>query len=218
MNKHIISLLSLFVLLPSTIYADCTEEEIKNFKKIEDDYKVTYEFNKETKNYTLKFYSPEPNMYDFIIYIVKTPTCKELENNMTECYNIDPGTYDLEIVGQTDSCKNSFKQLTIDLPKYNKYSDDPLCKGIEDFVLCQPTYDKDIEYDDFVSRVNTYRNSLEIVNENDTNQNINKPENKILEYIKNNLFEIIIVAIFVLMVIATIILTAKSAKKSRRLE
>ena len=34
-------LLSIFVLLPQVTYAECTKEEKKHFKSIEDEYKIT---------------------------------------------------------------------------------------------------------------------------------------------------------------------------------
>ena len=36
--KYLLSIAIVFIILPNTIYADCTEEEISHFKEIEDDY------------------------------------------------------------------------------------------------------------------------------------------------------------------------------------
>ena len=55
-------------MLPNIIYADCTTNEISYFKRIEDDYKITYTNNKDTKDYTVTFYSPEPDKYEYMIY------------------------------------------------------------------------------------------------------------------------------------------------------
>lgn len=217
-NKIIILIISLSLFMPSTIYADCTKEEINNFKKIEDDYKITYEFNKETKLYTLTFYSPNPELYDFTIDESFLPNCTEIDNTTINCSNIYYGDYNFEVVGVTEECNMSFKKIKLSLPKYNKYSEDPLCEGIEEFVLCQPTYDKDIDYDTFVSRVNSYKkNHQKIENDKEIKEEV-KEQNEIIKYIKDNLFQIIIITIFIILVIITIILTAKSIKKSRRLE
>lgn len=219
MNKYkylLITTFLSFILLPNITYADCTEEEIAHFKEIEDEYKITYEFNQETKSYTIKYKVPEPDMYDYISYIDEDADCRDLNENEFECYNIYPGEYDIEIVGQTETCGRIFKAITIKLAEYNNYSSDPLCKGIEEFVLCQPTYDKVITYEEFVSRVNVYKK---------TKANKKKEENKekeiikpILDYIEDNLFQIIVIIIFITIVIITIIITAKSIRKSRRLE
>lgn len=218
-NKKLLSIISLSLLIPTIIYADCTKEEIDNFKKIEDDYKVTYDFDKDTKLYTLTFYSPNPDLYDFIGEDETVfSNCEVLDDNMAKCSNIKPNTYNFEIVGVTTNCNETLKKIEITLPKYNGYYNDPLCEGIEEFVLCQPTYDKDIDYETFVSRVNSYKkNHQSKPIDNNTKEEV-KEENKLIQYIQDNLFQIIIVIIFIVMIIITIILTAKSIKKSRRLE
>lgn len=218
-QKYLLLLISLSLFIPTTTYADCTKEEINNFKKIEDEYKVTYEFDIDTKLYTLTFYSPQPDLYDFVGEDETVfSNCEILDNNTAKCSNIKPNTYNFEIVGVSTTCNGTFKKIKTSLPKYNTYSEDPLCEGIEEFVLCQPTYDKDIDYDTFVSRVNSYKkNHQSKINDNEIKEEV-KEQNIIIKYIKDNLFQIVIIIIFVVLVIATIILTAKSIKKSRRLE
>ena len=66
-NKKIILFTILSLLFSTNVYASCTEEEINDFKKIEDEYKITYEFNKETKDYTVIFTRKEPDKYDYYI-------------------------------------------------------------------------------------------------------------------------------------------------------
>ena len=219
MKKNIYKILLLLVLTlsPYLVKADCTTEEIKHFREIEDDYKVTYEFDKETKTYTLTFYNPEPDMYDFVITNGGFENnCETINDNSAVCTNVTSKNYTIEVVGFTDSCEDTLKTITLKLPKYNEYSEDPLCNGIEEFVLCQPTYDKEIDRDTFESRVATYKKNLE---SKETKEEVKvKEESKIIRYIKDNLIQIIVVSVFVIMLIITIILTANSIKKSRRLE
>ena len=218
-QKYLLSLISLSLLIPTIIYADCTKEEIDNFKEIQDEYKVTYEFDKDTKLYILTFYSPNPDMYDFISEDETVfSNCEVLDDNTAKCSNVKPNTYNFELVGVTTNCNETLKKIEITLPKHNEYYNDPLCEGIEEFVLCQPTYDKDIDYDTFVSRVNSYKkNHQNKPIDNNTKGEV-KEQNKLIQYIHDNSFQIIIIVIFIIMVIITIILTAKSIKKSRRLE
>ena len=49
-NKYIPLTAMLFLSCITNTYAACTQDEINEFKRIEDDYKVTYDFNKNTKN------------------------------------------------------------------------------------------------------------------------------------------------------------------------
>lgn len=213
-NKKIILFTILSLLFSTNVYASCTEEEINDFKKIEDEYKITYEFNKETKDYTVIFIRKEPDRFDY--YIDSTGIkCDDINENKAQCFNFKPQKYDIYIIGQTEECDDILKTITLNLP-YNSLSEDPICEGIEEFVLCQPTYSKEIDYDTFVSRVNTYKKSK--VTQSSSNNNNSNKENELITYIKENLLTIITISIFIILVIITIILTARSIKKSRRLE
>lgn len=219
--KYLIYTIMLLLLCISNTYAACTEEEIKEFKKIEDQYTVKYEFDKTSKTYTIYFNTYQPDKYRFQIYSEKKIECTKLDENISKCINFPPEEYDVEIYGVTSTCKDVLKTITLDLPQYNKYSDDPLCEGIEEFVLCNPTYKKEIDYETFVSRVETYKKTKEKQEKLENNDNQNENNNfldKILDYVKNNLVQIIIIVVFVILLIITTIITAKSIRKSRRLE
>ena len=218
MNKYKYLLLTIFlsfILLPMIAYAECTNEEIEHFKEVEDEYKVTYEFNMDTKDYTVTSYAPFPDEFDYILYIGEDTKYDAITPSEYKFYNVAPGTYNVEITGMTETCNRTFKIEKLILPEYNNYSSDPLCEGIEEFVLCQPTYGKIITYEEFVDRVNVYKKTK-------ANKEQEKKENEsikpILNYIENNLFQIIIIIVFAIALIITIIFTVKSIRKSRRLE
>lgn len=218
MKKKIILLSILSLLCLDKTYASCTKEELNEFKKIESEYKVTYEFNKDTKDYTITLHTPYPDKYGYVLdndmnqikYVSST------ENSVTFS-NVKPGNYIIEVHGMSKTCEDILKQINLNLSKYNSYSEDSICDGIEEFVLCQPTYDKEIDYDTFVSRVNTYKKSKQ-EKESETIQEEVQEENEIIGYIKDNLVQIIVITVFVILVIITTILTVNSIKKSRRLE
>ena len=215
-SKYLLTTLSLFIMLPSITYAECTSEEIKHFKEIEDEYKYSYEFDSQTKKYNIRFYSEEPDNYDFGIMNTRNLDCTINDEKTFECKNVEPGTYEVIISGRTDSCNEVLKKEKIKLAKYNEYSDDPLCEGIEEFVLCQETYDKNIDYETFESRVNTYRKTKK---NHETDMNAKEQnKSKFVYFIGNNLFKIIIVGIFIIAVIVSVALSLKSIKRSRRLE
>ena len=46
MKRKILLTLISFITFTPEIYAECTNEDFNNFKKISDEYKVTYEYNK----------------------------------------------------------------------------------------------------------------------------------------------------------------------------
>ena len=220
-NKYLLIPLLSFLCL-NNVYASCTQEEIDNFKKIQDEFTVTYELNQETKSYDLILTNPEPKKFDYNIQAEVEYGCKTKQNQtIIQCIGLPAGEYDIQIIGNTETCSTTMKKITVSLPKYNKFSEDTLCEGIEEFVLCQPDYGKNIDYETFVSRVNTYKNS-KAKKESETVEEDNKKSNNetsmILEYIKNNLVQILIIIIFIILVVITTIITLKNIKKRRRLE
>ena len=221
-NKYLLIITLLSLLYPIKTHAECTKEEIDYFKQIESKYKVTYEFNKSTKDYTLTYHIANPEKYDYAITSGITEDIlvefNKINDNVIEVNKIPPGNYTIEVMGITETCNDTLKKINLKLPNYNKYSEDPLCEGIEEFVLCQPTYDKEIDYETFSSRVATYKKNLKQNETTDDIDEITEEENKIITYLKNNMFQVITVSIFIILIIITIILTASSVKKSRRLE
>lgn len=224
-KTYIIFTLTLFLLCTNTVFASCTKEEIDKFKDAEDEYTVKYELNKETKTYDIYFSMPYPETYGYNIITDIDIECAEIDEKTTKCINVPPNTYEIFIVGITNTCDATLKNFTIKLPKYNIYSEDPLCEGIEEFVLCNPQYEKDIDYESFVSRVEIYKKSKEKQEAQQEEKPIEDKSSKFeefvdnaVDYIKENLIEIIIIVIFIVLVILTIILTAKSIRKSRRLD
>lgn len=63
-----------------------------------------------------------------------------------------------KILSRNSNC-NGEVLLThyITLPVYNKYSTDPLCKGLENYKLCYTFLDTDITYEEFKKRIEEYK-------------------------------------------------------------
>ena len=221
-NKYIIATLMMFFVSINYISADCNEIK-KEFKKVSSKYTVKYEINEDTKDYTLTFYTPllEKYNYEFKENAKDFKFEKVIDDGLVFS-NVKPGEYKFDVIDLERKCNESLKTITLKLPKFNKYKDDPLCKGIEDFVLCSPTYDKEIDYETFKSRIETYKKGkLKEEEHKEENQEIQKEPTfleNVLNYIKLNLLTIIIIIVFVILLTITIIVTAKSIRKSRRLE
>lgn len=214
--NYIITALTLLT-LPIFAYADCTADEITHFKEIESKYRIVTTLNKENNNYSIILYNPEPTKYTYKVnngYL--NAFCNISDDSDSECNKVPPGSYVMLITGNTENCNETLKRLYLRLNSYNKYSEDPLCKGNEEFVLCQETYNKEIDYDTFVSRLNIYKNTKEKEQEESKNEIIDI--DKIVEYVEDNMLQIIVIATFIIVLIVTIVLTIKSIKKSRRLE
>ena len=222
-QKKLITVLLLCLIFPNIVYADCTKEELKEFRDIEEDYKVTYEFDSETKTYMIYFTNPSPKEYGYkLIYYEKsdsflTTDFTKLEEEYLRQTNLSPGEYTVEIYKKSETCQNKLKTINLKLSKPNPYYNDKQCEGIEEFVLCQETYDRDIDYETFTSRINTYKKSLE-KKQQDNQEEMQEEKNEIIEYITNNMFYIILFIIFAFAIIMSIVTIAKIFIKRRRLE
>lgn len=234
MNKLKITLLTLLLLiiLPITVKADCQSD----FKAIEDQFKVTYEYNKDTDDFTITLVSPDYEKYEFGFkpgHLNKYKYTYSITNKTItrKLAGYKEDTYYYLIVGADGSqCdRTMFKNEEIRLKKEtvitkNKYSDSPLCEGNEDFVLCQKDYDKEIDEQTFESRLKTYKESKEndttpkIEQEKDDNKEKKSIFSNIIIFFKENLVYSIVIIAFAIIIITTIVVSIKFAVKSRRLE
>ncbi len=214
--KYLFTFLLIF-LMPIFVNAECTSEELRHFQEIESEYRLEYEIDKGTGLYKLIMYNPDPGSYTYNVtgtdyYFL----CEINSESDTICNNVLPGGYRINIVGNTKTCDDILKRNYLSLKPYNRYSEDPLCEDIKEFSLCQETYDKEIDYETFVSRVQAYKENKNQEQKNNSKKKIDI--SKIQEYLENNLFQVIVVTVFVILVIITIVVTLTTAKKSRRLE
>lgn len=214
----LVTIVSLIVNV-NVIYAECTTKDREYYESIKDKYSVSNYFERETETYKLYLTYDDDTAFSYEIEGEALDAASyEFNDNVTIVGNLKPGEYTLRIVGVSENCSDTFSEETITLPKYNLYSYDEACDGIEEFVLCNPTYDKEIDYDTFISRVNSYKKEKAKKNNTD-----NKTDNKttIIDWLKSN-FKYIIYGLigtigFVLIAIIIKIVYNKERKR-RRLE
>ena len=169
------------------------------------------------------YHNPSPKEFGYkLIYYEKsdsflTTDFTKLEEEYLRQTNLSPGEYTVEIYKKSETCQNKLKTINLKLSKPNPYYNDKQCEGIEEFVLCQETYDRDIDYETFTSRINTYKKSLE-KKQQDNQEEMQEEKNEIIEYITNNMFYIILFIIFAFAIIMSIVTIAKIFIKRRRLE
>lgn len=221
-KRYIALTLILSLLCIDKTYAACTEQAKAEFEKIKDQYKITTTYNSENKTYTMRIEEGAPDKYSYVFTIDYQYSCKEISNTVTECTGLKNGTsFYATIIGKTNQCSGFVKEELIELERYNQFYGDPLCEGIEEFVLCQEMYDKEIDRETFESRVEIYKESKEEkVEEEKKQQELEKKDiiGKISSYIKENLIQVIIIVVFIVLIIVSSIVAIKSLRKSRRLE
>lgn len=224
MNKKkymaLILILSLFCI--DKVHAEsCELKIIREFEKISSRYEVSYRYNIEKESYTLILkHSTNPN-YTYKIYDIENIECEQINLTTKECHNFKPGRYSYAINGKNDECSTTVRGTYVEIKELQNYSSDPLCNGIEEFVLCQEDYYKELDYDTFVSRVNLYKKTKQEKTEEKIKQQNTKEEtvlSKIISFIEKNTIIILIVVILIISILIGTIVMIKSAKKSRRLE
>lgn len=235
-SKYLITITILSLIFCNKVYASCSEIELNHFKKIESQYKVTYNYDANNNQNIIKIYNPEPSKYEYRIVTNESDNAnvvfKRIDNYNYEVTGKIYVEYTIEVVGKTSTCNDVLKTLTITPPPENGYHDDPLCEGIEDFALCQSEYKKPITREEFESRVETYKENLKTENQKPSNSQNNQTSNfdeknetenndiinKIIKYGQENLTTVIIIIIFIILLIITATITIKNAIKRRRLE
>ena len=218
MKKIITIILVSLIINTNIIYAECTTEEQEYYKSIEDKYQTTYVFDKESRTSTMTLTYGDISTFSYSIEGDGMEIANIEVTDKIIVSNLAPGQYIAFVVGLTDSCNDVLKKEEITLPQYNQYAYDPVCEGIEEFVLCSPTYNKELDYDTFISRVNSYKKNK--ANQDKTDNNTEeKPTIK--EWFKDNYMYFIyaIIGIVVLLIIALIIkVIYNHERKRRRLE
>lgn len=97
----------------------------------------------------------------------------------------------------------------ITLPVYNKYSADPLCKGLENYNLCYTFLDTDITYDEFKEKIEEYKKEKPVEeDENEKKVKAKSDWDKFLDFMTQ--YGIYIVALI------AIIITIISVRRSRK--
>ena len=231
MNKlnKILLTIAFLVIFPITVHADCESD----FKAYESKITVDYQYNSDTDDFTITIVIPDWDRYTIV---------HELEDDFKRStYTIDypkitykinnhkAQVYMYSIAAVYSGCDREIvKTETIKLEKYNRYSDSPLCKGNEEFILCQKEYVTEIDQAAFESRIKAYienknnpskdKEPEEKKDSQEKKTNKNSLFSKIIKYINENLLTTIAIAIFVVALIITIVLEIKSAIKSRRFE
>lgn len=219
--KNIFFTLIVFFSCMFCVNASCTDEELEILKKEANNIKVTYKHLGATIDddgviYYNRFEINVKDIRNDFYILVDTGNngtikLSPIDNTIKE-YFVN-GTYTFDIY--SNKCDNRIKQIKVHIPKFNIYSTDYLCEGIDadDFPLCGKYYEYDVSYDDFVVRVNDYRNTHTINNDAIEESDESSLLNSILEYIIK--YKIYFICLLVLLLIIFIVLLIITKRKKR---
>lgn len=216
MKKNIYQLIVILILFLSIPYikADCTSEEIKELKKETNQIKIIYEhMGKVTTedggtDYN-KFSVDIVNIPDnYYIIIDDGLNYKEEPQNNKVNVTLSNGSWTIYIY--SNKCESEIDTIKFKLPRFNIYSLDPLCEGVdgEKFPLCGKYYEYDVGYDNFKQRVEHYRTTNNIKSSNNSNDTRNEKNyfEIVINYLnKYKLYIISGVGVIILITVITII-------------
>lgn len=168
MKRYLIflSIMLLLSLIPNKVLAAnlCENKVLSDYRSLASNINITYTYKVE--NGKPLFDVIISNIYDDI-YIVDTI------KNKTYTYKNFTSETEIVLKGYSDgqtikyqiytSATGCYGQLLatryVTFPKYNEYSTDAVCKGAEEYSLCQRWGTISGTYEDFVSNVNKYKES-----------------------------------------------------------
>ena len=213
--KKILFCISLFVFGLSTVYCDCTDSDVEQYKKEASSINVSYKRDKDAMD-----------VFDAPIYDAYIVTIKNLYDNyyiedskseirigkdyLYEGETAENNTYVSDAIASGvnklkvyhNGCSTVIKTIELKLPVYNIYNDDPLCDNVDKSKtkICDKWLEDSINYEQFYTEVSKYKKENE-------NKNF---VSSILDFFKNNYITVIVaVLIFVVIVVLTSVIKKK---------
>lgn len=223
--------LVMIVVYPYKVHAEeCSQTELNKLKAYANATEIKYYYTKEYIQY-------EGKIEDLDVHNLFNISINNLSNNIFAMLNNTNTVYAyndlLEVqntitkgpfLGGTKYVFNFYSNIndacnakllitkSITLPSFNHYSLDPLCKGIENYRLCNMWNVSNITMEEFVKKVTEYKNSLK---DDDSNQNL-LPQNKwdvMMDWLINN-YNIILISIIVIGISIIVIIKINEKRKN----
>ncbi len=215
MKKKYFVIVALIIFLGIPIVnADCSNEEIELLKKEANKIKVTYEHMGKVETYdgpTYNRFNVEITNIPDNFYIKIYDDTKYTPENGTVTKELLYGKWQIKVY--SEKCEKEIDTISFKLPKFNMYSLDPLCKGIDgnDFPLCGKYYEYDVSYDSFKQRVEHYRITHKIEDNTDEPKEEKNNFDIILKYL-NEYKVYISIGLGTILVITLIIILIKKKR------
>jgi len=204
------------------VYASCTEEEIKNLKELASEIKISYKHlgrveYEDGRTVYSEFEVKVKNLTDDLYVSLFNGSLKMIPSDGMATEVFSSGTWYFEVY--SNKCDEKIDEIKVFLPRFNMYSLDPLCEGIDgnDFALCGKYYEYDVSYDNFKKRVEHYRATHTIDDISDENKindiSIQIIFDKVVNFILNYKFYFISGLLFFLVTIIIISIVKKRKKR-----
>lgn len=171
--KYIIILILLF-LLPNNVNASCSSSEKARLKKIMSNINVSYDYQMLQDNaiFSIKFSNLHPELY-FKDPFGNAYRTYDLNNNEIVLDNYTDGkSYLFTFYGVGTCAGENIGNLYVTTPTYNPFYKLGVCENAKEFELCQKWVSHSLSRDEFVKKVNEYKDKNGIIDNTEVNKKI----------------------------------------------
>lgn len=192
--KVISFVFSLLMFMPYTIKAKCNYNERNKLQTLANNLNFTYnykEINTGEQFYDIDFSITISNFKQSFYVIDQTNAEVYYYNNKDEITidNYDAGsTIEFVIYANEGNCIGEILRTNyVTLPPYNQFYKDPICNDVAGYKLCNRWSRVTLSYDEFVTKVKKYKDTLK---QEDINQNPLETDwiEKIIEFLSKYSF------------------------------
>lgn len=205
--KRIIFLLILLLIIPKVNVKalNCQFSEIARLKKIASNVNISYDYVE--KNNSVVFKVNLINLHKDLYFVDETDNkiYNYSKNELTLSKYKSGQTVKYTFYSTNPDCPDPLVTLRVVLPTYNEFYKDPVCVGAETYSLCQKWSSHGLSYDEFVSKVTKYKETL---NEEQTDDKTEKVEqNSFINVLISLLtdYYIFIIIFFMILTISVIV-------------
>lgn len=162
MKKIIIFLVLFLIPLKISAYCDYDSYNLALKKAGHVNIMTSYEIKENEALFTIKIYNLSSGQTIIDDTTGKQYTFANAVDGAITISNIKtPKTYKFNVYSEENTCNiDPLSTLYAEVPAYNKYYSDNVCKGIENYKLCQRWSTINMTYDEFKQNIQEYKNSL----------------------------------------------------------
>ncbi len=156
--------------------------------KLNNDNDEYFVINIYINNLTEKIYAEMQNIANGTIDKYYYSEANKGNINFPQNDNFEVYKYEIKIYANSGLCNGKLlKSMNIETSRFNPYYKYPSCKDIPEYILCQPFYNFNLGYDDFITRTANYKASLLAKKTNKENKNDSVTiKSKILSFFEDN--------------------------------
>lgn len=213
MKKIVLTLILLsFIPFIKVDALSCRNEEIARLKKLAANITTTYDYVENGSNVSFNITLLNLNKDLYLIDTTNNTVYNYTQDEITLHNYKDGLSVKYNVYPTNTNCREQLLYtIRINLPMYNIYYKDEVCKSVEDYSLCQKWSTQTLDYKTFVNKVSDYKDSL---NKNNGNDNVIKEvdNSSLLHIIISLLVEYYYVILIVLIISSGITIIIKNKK------